>query len=290
MPKIYDCVVLGIGPSGSTCATYLKRFNKEVLILSKDGGILSKSELFLDNLYGLSKISSKDLFSSNIKHLKELGIPFFYEELIDLETLENNIFKVITQSNEYLTKSIFLGLGINRTKPAFVKNDDLIGNGISFCASCDGFFYKNKTIGIYGDSEQAKHELSILENIASDILLFTKNKDLSNLKNNVRIINEPIVNLEVKDGLLNAVITKNNKYVLDCLFIADNFHSALTYKLGIEIDDNIIKVDNKKSTSVRGIYAGGDCIGPQYQIIKAACDGMEAAYSINEYLKYNDKK
>ena len=162
--------------------------------------------------------------------------------------------------------------------------------GLSYCATCDGFFYRNKKIGIIGSGSNMLHELSFLKNLTPFITVFTEGLDIE--VEGVTIVKENVVSLYGKE-FLEGVITTNNNYSLDGLFVAIGDASTFDFikHLGIATDDkNNIVVNEDYQTNIKNLYAIGDAIGGVLQIIKASYDGMMVAYSINnERKKINEK-
>ena len=183
-----------------------------------------------------------------------------------------------------------MATGKNQVKLKAKNFNDFIGKGISYCAICDGFIYRNKKIGLVGNKEFMEEELEILKNFSEDITIFTDGMDLS-VEVDKPLVTDKLMEI-IGDDVIKQVVAGDETYDLDVLFIAIGSPSASDFalRLGAFLDSqNNIEVDENFMTNVPGLFAGGDCIGGLLQIVKAASDGAHAAIAINRYLKEMDK-
>lgn len=281
--KVYDCIVIGNGPSGVSAAIYLKRFNLDVLIIGKDNGSLMANTP-IENYYGIESILGNDLIEKGIMQAKKLNIEVVKDEVISIET--GSEFKIMTPNHQYASKSVYLACGKSRNKLKIDHLDEYVGSGISYCAICDGFLYRKKRIGIIGAGEYMKSELAILRRFSDDITIFT-NGEIMQSENHV--VTEKIVRF-FGENKLEGIITETNTYHLDACFIANGSASGVSFAkhLGILLDDNDEIIVNEYQTNIEGIFAGGDIIKGLKQIAKAVSDGACAAIEINKYLRRCD--
>lgn len=279
----YDSIIIGSGPAGISCAIYLKRYGLNPLVISTGVGSLSDAHK-IENYYGISSISGIELHQNGINQAKALGIEIKEEEAIDIEFGDE--YTVVTKNNKYASKTIMLALGTPRNKMNIASRFE--GVGVSYCAQCDGFFYRNKRVAVIGNGQYMKHELDVLRGFISDITVFTNGKELEANIDGVRVIKDKITSFNGND-YLESISTANDIFPIDGVFIALDTQSSFTFAmhLGIGLRGNDIIVDEKLMTNLPGIFAGGDCIGGLKQIVKAASDGAIAAQSIKEYLKDN---
>ena len=281
--KIYDTIIIGNGPAGISCAIYLKRFNRDVLVIGKDLGALEVNS-YIDNYYGVSHIKGQDLIEAGINQAKDLGIMVVKDEVLEINLGLN--FKVECKKNIYEAKTVFLATGKTRIKLDVKNLKEFDGKGISYCAICDGFIYRGKRLGIIGSGDYMKKELETLKRFSQDITIFTNGETLS--LDGFKIVTEPIKEF-FGDKKLKGIITNENIYELDGVFIAVGSASTISFAkhIGILTDEkgNIL-VENYK-TNIDGIFSGGDAIGGLLQIVKAANDGVQAAFEINKFLKNN---
>lgn len=279
-----DVIVVGGGPAGVSAAIYLKRFKLNVAIIMKDQGTLAKTD-HIENYYGIIEpISGKDLFENGIKQAKRLEIPVITEEVLNIDYLDT--FTVKTNKAEYESKTVLLATGANRVNLKVKGFQTFVGKGISYCAICDGFIYRNKKIGLVGNGDFMLEELEILKNFSQDITVFTNGMELSVDVHDTPLIREPLVEI-TGDEVIQKVHTANNQYDVDVLFIAMGTPSAADFalRMGAFINKNDIVVDESFMTNIPGLFAAGDCIGGLLQIAKAVDDGAKASLAINKYLR-----
>ncbi len=278
-----DCVVIGMGPAGIASSIYLTRYGLDVLVIGKDLGALTMAKE-IENYYAHEKISGKELAMKGLKSAIDLGVKVVHDEVISIDFLSSG-YSVKTTKQEYETKTIMIATGKVRNSFPLAKKYE--GKGVSYCATCDGFFYKKKKIGIVGYNEFMLHELNYLLPLTSDITVFTNGNELSvEIPEGIILVKDKITALD-GNNLLDTVICGDNKYSVDGLFIALGSQNAFTLAkhLGLEIKDNNLVVDENFMTNIPGIFAGGDVIGGLLQVVKAASDGAIAANSINKYIR-----
>lgn len=146
---IYDSIIIGKGPAGISAGVYLKRAEKNVLIIGKDGGALEKTES-IDNYYGFEQtISGKELLENGLKQALRLDIPIDTDEVIGI-SFDGNKYEIETRNKKYESKSLILATGTTRNKPKIKGIKEFEGKGISYCAICDAFFYRNKKVTVLG--------------------------------------------------------------------------------------------------------------------------------------------
>ena len=182
---IYDTIIIGRGPAGISCGVYLKRFNLNPLIIAYDNGAL-KDAHFIDNYYGVSHLSGNDLALSGIRQAKELGVSMVDAEVISIEMLDH--FYVKTTSGDYEAKTLFLAMGKKRNTLKIKSANLFDGHGVSYCAICDGFFFKNKKIGLAGAGPFMESEYNVLKNFSKDITIFTEGEETKINANIISII------------------------------------------------------------------------------------------------------
>ncbi|MDD3453353.1 MAG: NAD(P)/FAD-dependent oxidoreductase [Bacilli bacterium] len=279
-----DVIVIGAGPAGVSISLYLKRSNKKVLVFdSKESNLFKAHQI--ENYYGIKSISGKDLYQEGINQLNNLEIPIKFEEVVKLEKEEN--FKIYTNNGEYESKAVVIATGLKRGN-SNLNAKEYEGKGLSYCATCDGFFYKNKKLAVVGNSSLAYDEIKYLKNITNNIVLLTNNKEQ---KENFNELNIEIVTDEIKNIIgaekVQGIMLKNEEVVqVDGIFIAESLSATVFNRtLGLEMNKNYIKVDDTYQTNITGLYAIGDIIGEPLQIGKAVSDGIKASSFISKFLK-----
>lgn len=272
-----ETLIIGSGPAGVSAAVYLKRFNQDVTVINGGESTLATAHQ-IDNYYGYLDISGADLYQKGLEQLEGLGINVLNEVVVSIEYYGYFIIK--TTVNTYEAKRVILATGKARNKLKIKNAKDYELKGLSYCATCDGFFYRNQKIGIIGSGNAMLHELSFLKNMSQDITIFTDGAELD--IQDVKIVKEKVVSLYGEE-FLAGVNTTDNSYPIDGLFVAIGEASTFDFikHLGIGTDDkNNIIVNSNYETNIKGLYAIGDAIGGILQITKASYDGMMVAYSI----------
>lgn len=278
---MYNTIIIGTGPAGITAGLYLKRANLDVMILGNDESALTKTEK-IENYYGFENgITGKELYENGVKQAKNLNIPVHKEEVVKIE--KDNICKVYTNKNVYESKNIVLATGNKKNKPNIEGIEEFEGKGISYCAICDGFFYKQKNVAIIGSGNYAFSELADLINIVKNVTILTNGRDIrENRSTLVDICTKKIKKID-GDKRVNKIIFEDDTNInIDGIFIAEGTAGTLDFakKLGIITDKNKIIVDTNMKTNINNIYACGDCTGGVLQISKASYEGMIAAFDI----------
>lgn len=277
---IYDTIIIGRGPAGVSCGIYLKRFNLNPIIIAYDNGAL-KDAHYIDNYYGLNHLTGNELVNAGIEQAKNLGINMVDAEVVSVEMLDH--FYVHTTSGDFEAKTLFLAMGRKRNNLKIKNANVFDGHGVSYCAICDGFFFKNKKIGLVGAGPYMESEYNILKNFSKDITIFSEGQDVSIEAN---VVKDKILDLK-GDSRLSIVKTEKDEYQIDGLFIALGTQSGMTlaYHMGLAMDEKgYIIVDDNMKTNLNHVYAGGDVIGGLLQVSKAVSDGSIAAVKIKEDL------
>lgn len=316
---IYDSIIVGKGPAGIQAALYMKRANLNILVIGKDGGSLEKAEK-IENFYGQeTALSGEELINKGISQIEKLGAQVITDEVVGIELsfaesttkngIENQenkenmeskldeyneannkiIFKVKTVKNEYTSKTIIMATGTNRKAPLIKGIKELEGRGVSYCAVCDGFFYKDKNVAVIGNGNYAISEVEALLPITNKITILTNGKDEVLVRNKNVECNTKKISAVTGEKKVEKIIFKDNTVMnVSGIFIAEGIATSLDLakKIGAEIEGDKLVVDNNTmQTSIPGIYAAGDCTGEIYQISKAVYEGMKAGLAVIKYLK-----
>ncbi len=277
-----DSIIIGSGPAGISAALYLNNLNKDVLVIGKDYGQLTKNDI-IDNFYGQFPINGQDLIKKGIDQAKNLGIPVIMDSVLNVVKVDD-YFIVTTIKETFEAKTVVLTTGKPRLPLSVPGYRIFKGKGIHLCATCDGFFYRKKKVAIVGSGPYMEQELSVLENYTDDITIFSENVLYEHPK--YKVITERIKSFS-GDKRLSHIHTKENTYETQGVFVAIGFPTAseLALKLGVITEHTNILVDEHMETNIEGIFAGGDCIGGKLQIAKAIHDGLKISSGVNTYLK-----
>ena len=262
----------------------------KTLILYLNSSSLEKAQN-IENYYGLeTTINGSTLYKRGINQALQLGTTLKNEEVLQIK-ISDNIFLVQTINFEYKAKSIILATGAPKNKPNIKNLDYFEGKGVSYCATCDGFFYKNKPIAVLGNSNYALSEIDELNNITPNITLLTNGLPAPNISN-ISINTKKIFKFNGTNFLESIVFQDLSLLKIHALFIANGIASSFNFakKLGIFYTNNNISVNDNMETNIPGIFACGDCTGSLFQISKAVYEGTKAGLQVIKYINSRGDK
>ncbi len=278
---IYDVIIIGAGPAGISAGLYTQRANKKTLIIYNEKSSLEKANK-IENYYGFPNgISGKELYQNGIMQAKNLGIELKKEEVIKIEKIKET-FEVSTSSRKYISRNVILATGNKKNTPDIKGIKELEGKGISYCAICDGFFYRGKDVAVLGSGDYAISEVNDLLNVANKITILTNKKKVPDFRaENVKVETRGVIAVKGENQLESIELEDGTKLEVDGLFVAQGVAGSTDFarKLGALVKDNKIVVSDKMETTIQGLYACGDCVGGIYQIAKAINEGMIAGIS-----------
>ncbi|MBQ6841421.1 MAG: FAD-dependent oxidoreductase [Bacilli bacterium] len=293
---MYDVIIIGMGMGGITAGIYAKRAGLNVLMFEKSapGGILQKIST-IRNYPGYEEISGPDLAMQLFKQVQTLKIPFKNEEVTALEC-NGEIKKITTKSGIYEAKNVIIATG---RKPKYLgldKEQELLGKGISTCATCDGFLYKGADVAVVGSGNSALTESLYLSNLANKVYLLHRGREFKGEEELVsRVINTE--NIEIiygvniqkfneQDNKISSIELDNGQILnVSGVFIYVGYKpdTEIFKELNITNIEGDIVVDEVCKTEIDGVYAVGDCIKKGvYQLVTAAADGAIAVSDIDK--------
>jgi len=298
---IYDFVIMGGGCAGLGAAIYAARFNLKTIVLAKRIGGLIQDTHLVENWPGIISSTGLELINQLVAHVKNYKVPIKEEEVIDIKK-EGGVFSVKTNKKTYQSHTILFATGTMR-KPLDVPGEKEFRNkGVSYCATCDGYLFKDKIVGVVGGSDSAAKEALLLSEYAKKVyIIYRKEKiraepiNYDRVKKNkkIKIINNTNV-VEIKgDKFIKSVIFDKpymgkKEVLIGGLFIEIGHivESALAKKLGVKLNEKQEIVINENSeTNIPGIFAAGDCTHrPFKQAITGAAEGTIAAFSAYNYI------
>ena len=293
---MYDVIIIGMGIGGITAGIYGKRAGLNVLMFEKSapGGMLQKIDK-IQNYPGFSEISGPDLALNLFNQVKKVGVPFKFEEVIDVEITEE-YKKVITKNGTYEAKNIIVATGRTPKYLGLDNEKDYLGRGLSTCASCDGNFYKGEDVAVVGSGNSALQESLYLANIVNKVYLLHRGV---NFKGDDALVERVrnTQNIEIVDGVnikkINEVEGKIESVTLDnektinvrgvFIYIGYKPDTEMFKKLDITNINGDIIVSENFETEIDGLYAIGDCAKKGvYQLVTAASDGCIAVSDIEK--------
>lgn len=284
---MYDVIIVGAGPAGISTSLYTIRRNLKTLIIYKEKSALEKSTK-IENYYGFENgINGEELYKIGIRQAQNIGAEVIKDEVtnikIDYLNEKEYTFKVETLNNEFKAKSVILATGNKKNKPNIKNMDKYEGKGISYCAICDGFFYRNKNVAVIGNGDYAIAEAKDLQNIAKSITILTNGRQAPEYRaENININTKEIDQIEGENKVEEIDFVDNTKMKIDGIFIAQGVAGSTEFakKIGAKINNDKIVVDENMETSIKGLFACGDCTGGLYQVSKAVYDGTKAGLAV----------
>ena len=273
-----DLVIVGSGPAGVSAALYAARAGVRTTVLTKGPGALDRAEL-IQNYYGFSEpISGAELERRGIEGAKALGVNFVTTEAVGLTYTDR--LTVETLAREFPADAVILATGASRAAPKIPGLVGLEGHGVSYCATCDAFFYRGKDVAVLGNGEYALHEVQALLPVVKSVTLLTNGSPLTaQFPPEVAVHPEKIDAILGEERVTGVQLNGGGIVELSGVFVALGVagSTALARKLGAEVDGNRIVVDPRTmQTTLPGLYAAGDCTGGLLQVAKAVYEGALA--------------
>ena len=299
----YDIIIIGAGPAGISASLYAKRANLNVAVIYSGESQLEKAHK-IDNYYGFPQgITGPDLYANGIAQAKNLGIEVIQAEVTHIEMLApppKTQYSVKAGDAEYSAPAIVLATGNKKLRPPIQGITDFEGKGLSYCAVCDGFFYRKKNVAVIGNGTFAVEEAGHLAHIAGNVTILTDGKDDAEVKNaleksglsekikiDARKVAKILPNEEGnKVGGLEFA-ESGEKLSLDGIFVALGSAGAADFakKLGLMLKGDSIVADEKMATNAPGIFSCGNANGGLLQVCKAVYEGGVAGLSAADYIR-----
>ena len=284
MPNI---VIIGSGPAGVSAALYAARAGVGTTVLTKGPGALDRAEL-IQNYYGFAEpISGAELERRGIEGAKALGVQFVTTEAVGLTYMDK--LTVETLAGDFPADAVILATGASRAAPHIPGLAGLEGHGVSYCATCDAFFYRGRDVAVLGSGEYALHEVQALLPVVKSVTLLTNGSPLTaSFPPEVTVCPEKVNAILGEERVSGVELSGGKTVAFSGVFVALGVagSTALARKLGAEVDGNRILVDEHMQTTLPGLYAAGDCTGGLLQVAKAvyegALAGMEAAKALRK--------
>lgn len=286
--KMEKLIIAGAGPAGVSAALYAVRSGITPLVLHKGGGALEKA-VKIENYYGLPHpVTGAELYKNGLKQLESFQVPVVEEELLAVEY--DGDYTVQTTEHTYHSKALILATGAKRNPLALKELKKYEGSGISYCAVCDGFFYRGKEVAVLGNGPYALHEAKVLEPLAAKVTILTNGKEADfNGEDtaSIQIETKKVISAGGDETLSYVQLEDESRLPISGLFVALGTADStdIARKLGLIIENNHILIEPDTSTPLPGLYAAGDCTGGMLQIAKAVYEGAMAGTRAVNYLK-----
>lgn len=279
----YDIAIVGSGAAGLSAALNAKIRNKKFIIfgnknLSNKIVKAPKINNYL-GFYGMTGPEIKEKFK---EHLDYMGIEITEERVNNIYAM-GDYFALMVNDKTYEASALILATGMEYTKP-LKGEEEFLGRGVGYCATCDAPLYKEKVVTIIGYNKEAEEEANFVSELASLVYYVPMYKGPFELNKNIEVIEDKPV--EIKGGMkVDTLALKNGELKTDGVFVLKDSISPGQLVPGLKITDGHIEVDRLMQTNIEGCFAAGDCVGKPYQYIKAAGEGNIATLSAASYLE-----
>ncbi|MBD7912572.1 NAD(P)/FAD-dependent oxidoreductase [Clostridium cibarium] len=282
MNERYDIAIIGTGVAGLSAALNAKIRNKKFIIF---GGEEVSNKLVkahkINNYLGLYGKSGTELKNEFMSHLQSMDIQITKEKINNVYPM-GDYYALMANDKMYEATSIILATGVNFGKP-FKGEDELLGKGVGYCATCDAPLYKNKVVTIIAYNKHEEDEANFISTIASKVYYIPMYKEEVEVDSSIEIVNDLPIEI-LGDKVVEKLILKNREIITDGIFILRESISPEQLVPGLRIEDRHVEVDRLMKTNLKGCFAAGDIVGTPYQYIKAAGEGNIAALSAVAYI------
>ena len=279
-----DCIIIGTGPAGLSAALNLKTYQKDFVwfgskLLSARGRRAEK----IVNYPGFPAITGEELFARFAEHIDAAGLTITEKTVTNIMPM-GQTWMVLADNEIYESRSLILCTGVLTAKQ--LENEErLLGSGVSYCATCDGMFYKGKKIAVISNDARFEHEVSYLAGLASEVIYFPAYPNPQVKEENLTISTETPIRVNGGMRVESLTLRSGEEIPVDGIFCLRNAIAPGRLLPGLQVEDGHIIVDRAQATSLPGCFAAGDCTGRPYQYTKAVGEGNVAAHSVIAYLK-----
>lgn len=280
MNERYDIAIVGSGPAGLEAAINAKIRNKNIIVFgNKDLSAKLIKAPKVNNFLGFHNVTGIELGKYFQEHIEKMGIEIT-EERIDSIYAMGDYFALMVNEKMYEAKAVILATGMQYDKP-IKGEEEFLGRGVGYCATCDAPLYKGKTVTIVGYNKEAEEEANYVSELAEELYYVPMYRGDYKLNDNIRIVNDKPVEI-LGDDRVEKIVMKNDTIETDGVFMLKDSISPSQLVPGLEMENEHIKVDRKMQTNIKNCYAAGDCTGKPYQYMKAAGEGQVAALTAVE--------
>ena len=280
---MYDCIIIGTGPAGLSAALNLQTYKKNFVWFGSEklSDKVQKAEK-ITNYPGFPEITGQELFVHFEDHIQSAGLTITEKTVTNIMAA-GNYYMVLADNEVYEAKTLILAMGVMTAK-LLKGEDELLGRGVSYCATCDGMFYKDKEIAVLCNDPKYEHEVEYLADLAAKVTYFPLFSDSQVKKENVTISKDFPVEVNGIDRVTGITLKSGAILKVDGIFCLRNAIAPSKLIPGLEIENGHIVVDRAQKTNLPGCFAAGDCTGRPYQYTKAVGEGNVAAHSCISYL------
>lgn len=282
MEERYDIAIIGSGPAGLSAAINAKIRNKKYILFgTKNLSFKIKKAPKVNNYLGLYDITGEELGTKFKEHIDNMGVDIT-EERVNAVYAMGDYFTLMVNDKAYESKTLIIASGMEFSKP-LKGEEELIGKGVGYCATCDAPLYKGKTATIVAYTKEAESDANYVSELVSELYYVPLYRENVEVNSNIKIINDRPLEI-IGDDKVEKLQLKNSEISTDAVFILKDSVAPAQLVPGLLVEDGHIKVDRKMLTNIEGCYAAGDCTGKPYQYLKSAGEGQVAALNAIEYL------
>ncbi|OFI06848.1 thioredoxin reductase [Clostridium acetireducens DSM 10703] len=282
MKKRYDIAIIGSGPAGLAAAINAKIRNKSIVIFgNKDLSNKLIKAPKVDNYLGLYNLKGAELKEYFQRHIDYMNIKINYEKVNTIYAM-GEYFAIMVNEKNYEAKSIILATGMEYNK-SIKGEEELLGKGVGYCATCDAPLYRDKIVTIIGYNKEAEEEANYVSELAKKLYYIPMYNEKYNLNLSIELLQDKPVEIQ-GENKVEKIILKNQEIATDGVFVLKDSVAPSQLIPGIEVENNHIKVNRNMETNLKGCFAAGDCTGKPYQYMKSVGEGQVAALSAVKYL------
>lgn len=282
MEERYDIAIIGSGPAGLSAAINAKIRNKKYILFgTKNLSFKIKKAPKVNNYLGFYDITGEELGTKFKEHIDNMGVDIT-EERVNAVYAMGDYFTLMVNDKAYESKTLIIASGMEFSKP-LKGEEELIGKGVGYCATCDAPLYKGKTATIVAYTKEAESDANYVSELVSELYYVPLYRENVEVNSNIKIINDRPLEI-IGDEKVEKLQLKNSEISTDAVFILKDSVAPAQLVPGLLVEDGHIKVDRKMLTNIEGCYAAGDCTGKPYQYLKSAGEGQVAALNAIEYL------
>lgn len=300
---MYDLIIIGAGPAGLSAAVYAARAELDFIVI--EGSMMQGGQILttydVDNYLGLPGIGGFDMGMKFAEHAKKLGVSFVTENVVSME-VQGDVKSVKTDKNTYETKTIIIATGAVHKKAGIPGEAEFTGKGVSYCATCDGAFFKNKVTAVVGGGDVAIEDALYLSRMCGKVYLIHRRDEFRAAKSLVKkaretdniefVLDSVVEKIEGENKVRSINIRSKKSATIKTLEVDGVFFAVGMQPVTAFVDKNIemneagyIIAGEDCATNIPGVYAAGDIRTKQLrQIITAAADGANAVTSVEKYI------
>lgn len=283
MDNRYDIAVVGSGPAGLSAAINGKIRNKRIIVFgSKELSNKVIKAPKVDNYLGFYGITGAEMKKQFKKHIDAMGIKITYERINAIYAM-GDYYGLAVNEKMYEARTVILATGIEYTKP-LRGEEEFLGKGVGYCATCDAPLYKGKIVTIIGYNKEAEEETNYVSELAEKVYYVPMYRGAYDLKRgNIEVVSDRPIEIQGKDRVTKVVL-KEREIITDGVFVLKDSVAPNQLVPGLLVENDHIKVDLNMQTNLSGCFAAGDCTGKPYQYMRAAGQGQVAALNAVSYL------